>query len=298
MVNLEVLATRSGFNAAVRHIKKTLSILDSLEEKNNLGDLRSELDDAELAGEQAALLLRMIVTDKWGYKTASSNLPTVREAPASLAGEFKRWKAVDLLAAYHHPDLGVLLANPKSAGELTRLGPMGKRELLVIYAGKGDVPGDDLCLCAARLAAALFEGGGPEIPGELYQGAFTAADQGSADLSPPPGGTAWITPRYSVAVGNELFHNGNVEAWKRIIASYRAAYPDLQVSIYYEGERIADINALFKWGKVKHGRSIQFAVAGRNIKDAAKLRRYLRQGASPYFEPFLQGPAGTTLPLF
>jgi hypothetical protein len=58
---------------------------------------------------------------------------------------------------------------------------------------------------------------------------------------------------YSVVVQNELFHNGNVDAWKRIVASYKTRYPDLEVFIYYDGERIVDINSLFKWGKVKHG---------------------------------------------
>jgi hypothetical protein len=107
-----------------------------------------------------------------------------------------------------------------------------------------------------------------------------------------------MTPRYAVVVQNELFHNGNVEAWKRIITSYNAAYPGLQVYIYYEGERILDINSLFKWGKVKHGRSIEFAVAGNDIRDVAKLQRYLAQGASHQFEAFLRGSASTILRLF
>jgi hypothetical protein len=103
---------------------------------------------------------------------------------------------------------------------------------------------------------------------------------------------------YSVTVTNELFHNGNVEAWKRIIASYNAKYAALQVYIYYEGERILDINSLFKWGKVKHGSAIQFAVAGSEIKDVAKLQRYLVQGASNQFEAFLRGPVSNVLKLF
>jgi len=103
---------------------------------------------------------------------------------------------------------------------------------------------------------------------------------------------------YSVVVSNELFHNGNVEAWKRIIASYNAKYPALQVFIYYEGERILDINTLFKWGKVKHGSAIQFAVSGNDIKDVAKLQRYLVQGASHQFEAFLRGQVNTVLRLF
>ncbi len=107
-----------------------------------------------------------------------------------------------------------------------------------------------------------------------------------------------MTPMYSVIVQNELFHNGNVEAWKRIIASYKEKNPNLEVHIYYDGERIVNINSLFKWGKVKHGSSIQFAVSGDDIKDVAKLQRYLIQGASHMFESFLHGPVSTVLKLF
>ena len=109
---------------------------------------------------------------------------------------------------------------------------------------------------------------------------------------------ARMTPMYSVVVQNELFHNGNVEAWKRIIASYNAKHPDLQVLVYYDGERIIDINALFKWGKVKHGSTIQFAIAGEDISDVAKLQRYLSQGASHLFEAFLKGPVNSVMALF
>jgi hypothetical protein len=113
-----------------------------------------------------------------------------------------------------------------------------------------------------------------------------------------PAGKARMTPQYSVVVQNELFHNGNVEAWKRIVNSYKATYPELQVFIYYDGERIQDINSLFKWGKVKHGSTIEFAVAGNDIKDVAKLRRYFEQGASHLFEAFLKGPPNSIMKLF
>ncbi len=107
-----------------------------------------------------------------------------------------------------------------------------------------------------------------------------------------------MTPMYSIPVTNELFHNGNVEAWKRVIQSYNHKYPGTEVFVFYEGERIHDINTLFKWGKVKHGSAIMIAVAGNTIQDVAKLQRYLRQGASPAFEAFLRFPVNTVLNLF
>jgi hypothetical protein len=346
LVNLEALSTRAGFNSAVRHIKKTLSIAGDVGDKANLGDLLYELPDPELTGERIALLLRMLLVDKLGYTTVSVNMASVAEDLPSLAREFAAWKGVDLVVSYHHPDLGLLVANPKLEGELAGFGLLRKRELLVVYAGKGSGPADSDCRKAAELAAALFQGKKIKVPESLLKGNFTVkkvlkpeaqettgkpepkaqkvaksaakkppsrtrkaatvAVEGSRAAAPvvtsaAPAiskGPVKMTPMYSVAVTNELFHNGNVEAWKRIVSSYNAKYPSLQVYIYYEGERILDINSLFKWGKVKHGSAIQFAVAGVEIKDVAKLQRYLAQGASNQFEAFLRGPVSSVMRLF
>ncbi|MDR1178375.1 MAG: hypothetical protein LBK64_06070 [Spirochaetaceae bacterium] len=346
--NLEILSTRSGFNSAVRQIKKTIGVVDAIGNTKNLGDTLFELGDEDLLGERAALLLRMILVDKMGYKTVSSNLKSVVAEPSALAGEFSKWKGVDLIVAYHHPEMGLLVANPKNAEELSGLGQLRKRELLVVYAGKGGAPADEACTKAAEIAASLFEGAKIKAPPALLRGNFAAgklkkakevketpkrgrkavkapkapargkargrphvpspapeAQRVAAPVvtasAPPvtaPKGPVKMTPRYAVVVQNELFHNGNVEAWKRIVASYKAKYPQLEVFIYYDGERILDINSLFKWGKVKHGSAIEFAVAGSDIKDVAKLQRYLAQGASHMFEAFLHGPVNNVLKLF
>ena len=113
-----------------------------------------------------------------------------------------------------------------------------------------------------------------------------------------PAGNKRSTPKYSVLVTNELFHNGNVEAWKKIIESYNAKYPDLDVAIFYDGERINDINALFKWGKVKNGTFILFQIIGEDIKGVSKLQKYFFEGASHRFEQFLKLGVGKILQLF
>ena len=328
-INLEILSTRSGFNSAVRHIKKTMEIASGAG-AGNLGDIIYEMGDEELSGDRIGLLLRMLLVDKLGYIAASSNLSTVIEDPVRLAKEFEKWKAVDLVAAYYHPELGLLIANPKMAEELASFGQLRKRELIVIYAGKQGKEVDENCRQAATLAVNMFEGAKVKTPPSLTKGNFTVrklakpsadkeADAGkskapkkaapkaakaksqtlAAPAAPPPqpGGPVKMTPHYAVVVQNELFHNGNVEAWKRIIASYNAKHPTLEVFIYYEGERILDINSLFKWGKVKHGSAIEFAVAGSEIQDVAKLQRYLAQGASHQFEAFLHGQVNTVLKL-
>lgn len=329
---LDVLSTRNGFNAAVRHIKKTLSIIETISVNKNLADILEEAGE-ELLNEQRPVILRMLLADKMGYKTASVNLANVAEDISELADEIVRWKAVDLVLVYYHPDMGVLIANPKRKESLASLGSLKKHELLVVFAGKMGKPVDELCEKAASLVLELFQGNKITTPEALYKGEFITtpakpikksatektvektvkarkvlkekAEKAPAKVAVPAVSQSNIqklamrmTPMYSVVVQNELFHNGNVEAWKRIIESYKTKYPDLEVYIYYEGERIININSLFKWGKVKHGSTIQFAVAGRDIKDVAKLQRYLMQGASPQFEAFLKGPVSTVLKLF
>jgi len=333
-VNLEVLSTRSGFNSALRHIKKTMEIASSAG-NGNLGDILYELDDEELTSGRISLLLRMLLVDKLGYKSASTNLYSTVDDLTVLAKEFSKWNGVDLVAAYFHPEMGLLVANPKIAEELAGFGQLRKRELMVVYAGLQGKETDENCEKAAALALSFFEGGKATVPSALTKGKFTVkkvskpkktqeaksapkakasaakAKSGTkrAAAAPDPakkpavaqsasGGPSRMTPRYAIIVQNELFHNGNVEAWKRIIASYKAAHPDLDVFIYYEKERILDINSLFKWGKVKHGTAIEFAVAGNNIQNVAKLQRYLTQGASHQFEAFLRGPVNTVLKLF
>ncbi|MCL2318945.1 MAG: hypothetical protein FWC45_02585, partial [Treponema sp.] len=172
-LNLEVLSTRGGFNSAVRHMNKTIDIAGTLGGSANLGDLLYERGDENLAGERGALLLRMLLVDKLGYKTVSSNLESVTADVPALAREFENWKGVDLVAVYHHPDLGLLIANPKVADELTNFGMLRKHELLVIYAGKGNVPADESCQKAAELAVTFFEGNKAKVPSEFLKGNFT-----------------------------------------------------------------------------------------------------------------------------
>ncbi len=354
MNRFETLSTRSGFNSTVRHIKNSISLLGSLAERSNLGDLLFErLEDPDLKRENITAIVRMILVDKFGYSCVSRNLRGIRENLNEIAAEVNKWDNVDLIVAYHHPDVGLIVANPKKAEQLEAFGSLRKRELAVVYAGRLDKGTDVLCSTAADLLIQLLEGFQPSIPAALYKGTFPtkkakkselavalpvsakkgtgkgpagtsnaktpAANQGKrtneVKVMPAPAALATkvqavpvstaapqrgarMTPMYSVIVQNELFHNGNVEAWKRIIASFKEKNPYLEVHIYYDGERIVNINSLFKWGKVKHGSSIQFAVSGDDIKDVAKLQRYLIQGASHMFESFLHGPVSTVLKLF
>jgi hypothetical protein len=335
IAKFDTLSTRAGFNSVVRHVKATISHVEAVSSKINLSDSFFSSSSEELDSERMRAILRMTLVDKFGYAASSRNLSSVCENFDPIAEEISRWNAVDLVIAYHHPDLGLLAANPKDKEQLAAFGTLRKRELAIAYAGKHDKTADALCATAAELALSLLEGASPAIPATLYKGdcvykkarkqepaaaprkkaapskaAKVKATPAKAEAAAPtkavpaapaasiPGTARRMTPMYSVVVQNELFHNGNVEAWKRIIDSYKTKHPNLEVYIYYDGERILNLNSLFKWGKVKHGSSIQFAVAGEDIKDVAKLQRYLIQGASHQFEAFLHGPVSTALKLF
>ncbi len=336
MNSFEILSTRDSFNRIVRHVKATVKLSDSLAKKENIADLVALIaEDTTMESAQISAFVNMLLVDRLKYSALSNNLALSVENIADLSKEFSKWKALDIVFSYHHPDLGLLVVNPKNKEQMKALDSMRKRELMVVYAGYVDKPADELCTKAINTFIALIEGRKVKVDEKLYTGSYTfkklkkekpapaASRKAKTPVKRKPGRPAKVaasapaepeqarqepavvrsaarrmTPFYSVVVQNELFHNGNVEAWKRIIASYKAKYPELEVFIYYEGERIVDINALFKWGKVKHGSSIQFAVAGSDIRDVAKLQRYLSQGASSMFEAFLQGPVSSVLHLF
>ena len=385
--------------------------------------LKKEISVADIPS-----IMFKILVENWNYSAVSYNLESNAFNADQIISDFAKWKAIDIVFMYHHPDLGAILINPKNPAHKEYISDFRKNEMLVVFTGyTGKKSADELCALANKKSIDLVYGrkcsgtekllkgsysfkkdakfddsvvtesvpGNPKAvrvaskngvqnnvvvkPGKLVErsyeqknaffiggktnpdnpkwtyakyasdmknqpkdsnstvatvpqssGTFSFAKQNQAvqkALPTPetsavsettsvqsevtsqpqneeqtpvqnPNSIKKMSPMLSVVVTNELFHNGNVEAWKRIMDSYTTKYPDLQIWIYYEGEKITDINALFKWGKVKHGSCIQFVVVGEEIKDVPKLKRYFTQGASPMFEAFLQGAPGTVLNLF
>ena len=383
--------------------------------------LKKEINVADIPA-----IMYTILIDNWNYSAISYNLESNAFDADQIVSDFAKWKAVDIVFMYHHPDLGAIVINPKNPAHKEYISDFRKNEMLVVFVGyAGKKSADALCELAQKKCMDVVYGkkcsgidkllkgaysfkkdakfddtvvaesvpGNPKAvrlsskdgvknnvvvkPGKLVErsyeqknifsiggktntenpkwtyakyaadmknqpkdtkssataipqstGTFSFAKQNQQSLPAPqetavstpvvsvepatevseaqetdvqvsnPNSIKKMSPMLSVVVTNELFHNGNVEAWKRIIDSYTTKYPDLQIWVYYEGEKITDINALFKWGKVKHGSCIQFVVVGEEIKDVPKLKRYFTQGASPMFEAFLQGTPGAVLNLF
>ena len=330
----EQFYTRDGFNSSLGHFQSVSEIIRDVSQKLNLADiLFEEIEEGSLQQNQLSPIIFALLVDKYGYSYGTVNLKENVEDFSALHKEVIKWNGVDLVGTYIHPELGFLVFNPKNIGHLASLQIIKKNEIVNIYAGSVNSSVDTKTAeDAVDCFLSLLSGKNKKTPAALLKGSFnykqkskpvekkktvikktkasakktsgtstvktleTAKSQEATTT--PQAGPRKMTPLYSVPVTNELFHNGNVEAWKRVIKSYTTKHPQLEVYIFYEGERIHDINALFKWGKVKHGSSILFAVAGENVKDVAKLQRYLMQGASPRFEDFLRFPVNTVLNLF
>ncbi|MDC7227196.1 MAG: hypothetical protein PQJ61_10585 [Spirochaetales bacterium] len=325
------LSNRQGFNASLQHFQSVMDIISDFEEKNNLADIiNSLLSSKDLKQGQVASIVSALLADKYNYFSKSSNLTDTIHDFSYIKSELKKLKAFDAVICYHHPELGYLVINPKNPDSWNITNDMRRNEFVTVFIGtfsdnrKESIPrklaadfifdllngkkvkiSDKLSKGSYRYRAYIPYTDEEELEDELEEEYEEESVEESVDIEPgpkkktaPAAGSGKMTPLYSVPVTNELFHNGNVEAWKRIIQSYNVKNPDLEVHIFYEGERILNIASLFKWGKVKHGSSILFAVAGENIKDVAKLQKYLKQGASPQFEAFLKFPVNTVLNLF
>jgi hypothetical protein len=321
--DLNLLSSRAGFNSALRHFKTVNAFAADMNDGYNLADVINQgLAEGTIERYQVRAVLSALLVDKFGYAYEAHNMVETVESVEKLIERVSKWGSLQIVLAYHHPQAGLFVINPKNESHWEESLPLIKDELVVVYVGSADGSLDAKTLEGAvedvikliygrsikDKSAYLGEGkvktsvspapSPPRSQEPQGQGEQAEQQQAPAEQAPSSGKKRRITPKYSVLVTNELFHNGNVEAWKRIIDSYKAKYPGLDVLIWYENERINDINSLFKWGKVKHGTPIMFSVVGEDIKGVAKLQRYLFEGASPRFEVFLKGGVGRTLDLF
>jgi hypothetical protein len=319
---LNFLSRRAGFNTALRHFKSVNAFAADVGEGYNLADVLNEaLEDQLIERYQVRAILNALLVDKLGYVTRSHNVTSTVADAAGIVDVTSQWGKIHLVFCYHHPQAGVFVINPANAAHWEGALPLVHDEyaLLLVGPAAGTVGRKTLDAAADDFLKILY---GRKVKDDsAYRGnrkvlkrddalpsyvdaeaaTATASRAGRVESAAPReqrGSRKKITPRLSVVVTNELFHNGNVEAWKKIIASFRTKYPDLDVLIWYEDERINDINTLFKWGKVKHGTPILFSVAGDDIMDVRKLQRYLYEGASPRFEAFLKGGFDQVLNLF
>jgi len=291
----------------------TTTIVDRFESGENLADiLNGMLDAGSLTADQIPAILNIILVSRSALPFRSMNLPETVTSFDQIAKQFTEWTAFDLVISYYHPTLGIQLINPANSAHWDRVHELKRDDLIVVYArGKsaGGSNSNDLARKGLDAFFALLSGKAASAesafvlpvaakPVQPAQAAVSATPQPQPAAPAVPSKAAQVTPKYSVQVSNELFHNGNVEAWKNIIEAFHVKYNTCRVIVYHEGELIQDLNSLFKWGKVKHGGVIMFQVAGSEIKGVSRLQRYLYEGASPRFEAFLKKDINKVLNLF
>ncbi|OQY33364.1 MAG: hypothetical protein B6241_08045 [Spirochaetaceae bacterium 4572_59] len=301
-----LLSTRVGFNLALGHFKKALSFSGDVEDGLNLADVLTEaLEEGEISPQQLRPVLNILLVDKFSYTCLSRNLKKSVESVESIVDVVSQWTQLNLILAFYDSSGNLSVINPANKDHWESLLPLYHNELMICFVKSRKENDKKTELSACDDLFALL--GGAKI---RTKKAYINPDAVPKKKSEPKnevkatsansvaGGSRKLSTKYAVQVTNELFHNGNVEAWKKIIESYKAKHPGLDVLIWYDGERINDINTLFKWGKVKHGTPIMFSVTGDDIKDVSKLRKYLFEGASFRFEVFLKGAVNSVLDLF
>lgn len=315
------LASKANFNKALRHFYTVTDVVAEVDSNRNFADVvNEEVENKEILEDQVLPIVGAVIRDKYGYSYDSYNVTQTITDFQKISDEAIKWTALDIVLVYYNPSGKVLLINPKNIDHWDRAREIHADQLMVVYVKFLKEENVKMELAAIKTIEEMLSGKDvfinrafidttvvpkrtakkekayvpAPVPAVGAEGA-EAPPKAAAPQAKPSGN---VTPKYAVEVSNELFHNGNVEAWKKIIESYFATFPELKVHVFHEGELINDLNALFKWGKVKHGDSIFFQVAGENIKGVSKLQKYLYEGASPRYEQFLKIGVGQVLRLF
>ncbi len=295
------LASKSNFNKALRHFFKVTEVVDEIETSANLADIVNEgLEANEITEDQVLPIVGSVIRDKFNYSYRSCSLLQNVSEFQKISDETAKWTALDIVCVYYNPGGTIFLINPGNINHWEKVREIHNDQLMVIYAKFLKEENKKIELDAIRTLEEMLAGkdvfiNKAFIDQTIVQKQPVKKEKKAEEVGK---GATNITPKYAVEVSNELFHNGNVEAWKKIIESYTTSFPALKVYIFHGGELVNDINSLFKWGKVKHGDSIFFQVAGDNIKGVSKLQKYLYEGASPRFEQFLKIGVGQVLRLF
>jgi 3-methyladenine DNA glycosylase AlkD len=315
------LASKSNFNKALRHFFTVSDVVDDIEATRNLADVVNvALEENEINEDQILPIVGAVIRDKFNYSYDSFNIVSPVTEFQKIADTAIKWTALDIVCVYYTPGGKIVLINPKNIEHWEHVRELHNDQMMVIYAKflkeenkkleqsaiktlEEMIGGKDVFVNKAYIDQTVIHQKPVRrqkpVPAAPLAAAVEPGKPASAVAQAPPAqGVKNITPKYAVEVSNELFHNGNVEAWKKIVESYTVTYPKLKVYIFHEGELINDINSLFKWGKVKHGDSIFFQVAGDSITGVSKLQKYLYEGASPRFEQFLKIGVGQVLRLF
>lgn len=297
-------SSKENYNKAIRHFKAVKKIVSATEAGWNACDFIEQYSESlNIHESQIPAIFKSVLIEKCNYACKSVNIRNESGPEISLLT--KGWDKAEICAAYYPLSGGALFFNPCEEEKLNRLVPFEKNSLFVFYCkNKISIENSAKTL---NVFTDIFLGKSREIPEDIFFSKTIAPLKESKKVIEKKESIALPAKvaskskegvRVAVLVTNELFHNGNLEAWKKIIASYNAIYPQHKVNVYYDQELIHDLNALFEWGKVKTGTNIYFSISGDGSPDVVKLKKYLSEGASPRFKKFLGGAPNAVLSLF
>ncbi|MBF9016236.1 MULTISPECIES: hypothetical protein [unclassified Oceanispirochaeta] len=312
-----MLSTRAGFNLALGHFKTALSFSSDVEGGYNLADVLSEaIEEGSISPQQLRPVLNILLVDKFSYQIKTENLRDAVDSVDDLIAAVSQWTMLDVVLAFYNSSGDISVINPSNKDHWAPVIPLKRDELMVCFIKsrkENDLKTEQAAcidlfnLLYGKKIKVKKSFINPDFVAEERVEVRTPESKREQDVQAAPEeaaapsrvvNTGKSSAKISVLVTNELFHNGNVEAWKKIMASYKGKHPGLDVNIWYDGEKINDINTLFKWGKVKHGTPIIFNVVGDDIKDVSKLKKYFFEGASARYEVFLRGAVNSVLDLF
>lgn len=316
------IRTIDDFDKLSSSVKMVSDIQRQLDEGKNLADVIWDMENENsISKEQIPSMVHTLLIEKHEYSCLSFNLSHSVSEWDTIFEEVKTWDNFHTVIAYYHPQLDVSLINPQTREHWERIESLSAYELMVIFAKARNTELETMtsqflkdlkAVCSGQTVAdsARYKSGRlPQEQAEVKPPESASTDVPDAETrpsapveakesAPQTGKKKRVTPKYAVQVTNELFHNGNVEAWRNIIESYQNKHEGNTVLLYHNGQRIKHISSLFKWGKVKTGDSIYFSIVGEEIKDVAKLKKYLFQGASEDFKYFVKKDVNVALNLF
>ncbi len=292
------LGSKGNFNKALRHFFKVTDMVDDVESNYNIADLiNEELDEEDIHLDQILPIVGAVTKDKFKYSFRSITLDASLNDFVQINEQVSTWTALDVVLVYYSTNGNPYLINPKNLDHWDKVGDIREDQLLIAYVKYLKDDDKKIEMQAIDAIQEMLSGRDIFVNKNFIDGTV-APKVVKQERKPEASVKKNLTPLYGIQVSNELFHNGNVEAWKKIVESYTVKYPETKVIIIFKNEPVNDINSLFKWGKVKHGDSIFFQLGGDEIVGVSKLKKYLSEGASPRFEQFLKIGVGQVLKLF
>ena len=286
----------SEIDKAAASSKETTILKEELSSGKNLADLVHNWDhESTNLKIQLPMLIQALLVDTFQYRFKSFNLPDSVPDLKSAFTKLSRLKDFDVVMAFTLSSSEIELLNPNRPVQIEISGKLLSRKLTVAYVkakNEGNIGYESQIL--DDIQAELLK----SVP--AHYSTLSSEKEPKANHPPAPGKPQRrnVTPQYGVPVTNELFHYGNVEAWHNIIESYHSSHPGAQVMIFHRGQRVYRIYSLFGWGKIKFGDAIFFAVAGNDLRDVSKLKKYLSEAASPRFQPYIKKNVNAPLKLF